>query len=310
MQLSLANIHKSFGPKHVLQGLNFHVESGRAFGLLGRNGSGKTTTARIILDVFLPDEGSVRLDGGPMRADRATIGYLPEEKGMYPKLTILDQLVYFGELRGLSKKAATTAANEWLERVDLAHEKTRKLETLSKGNQQKIQLICALLTDPPVLILDEPFSGLDPINAKLLKTIVAEQVAQNKLVLFSSHQMPEVESFCDDIAILHEGKIALAGRLSEIKRTYPQNRAELRLLKDGTLLSVAAMRDALRDFTAELLVKERGRDMVEIVFPDPALRQPFLQRLLQAGFDVDHYAVIVPSLEDIFVATTGEEKHE
>lgn len=305
MQLELNDIHKSFGDKHVLRGMSFTVNTGRAFGLLGRNGSGKTTTARIILDVFRPDQGEVLLDGKRLESDQSRFGYLPEEKGLYPKLPIVDQLIYFGQLRGMTKRAATEAANHWLEVVELSHEKTRKLETLSKGNQQKVQLICALLTDPDILILDEPFSGLDPVNARLLKTIVTEEVAKGKLVLFSSHQMAEVETFCDDIAILHDGTIALSGRLSQIKRSYPQDKVELRILQDGRLVPQPEMLRIVSDLAPERALAEAvGDDLVSLKFQEESERRPFLTTLLNAGYDVDLYEVTVPSLAEIFVETT------
>lgn len=308
MQLELKNIEKSFGDKHVLKGMSFSADAGRAFGLLGRNGSGKTTTARIILDVFRPDKGEVLLDGKAIVGEQTRFGYLPEEKGMYPKLPVLDQLIYFGELRGMKRKKASEAAHHWLEVVELEHEKARKLETLSKGNQQKVQLICALLTDPDLLILDEPFSGLDPVNARLLKTIVRDEVAKGKLILFSSHQMAEVETFCDDIAILHDGVIALSGKLSQIKRSYPQNKVDLRLLKDGQLTDAKAQMAIVSSLGDEAMhVELKGDDKVSIQFKNESDRQPFLKALLAAGFDVDLYEVTVPTLSEIFVETTTKE---
>lgn len=312
MRLELTDIHKSFGTKHVLRGLSLHVENGRATGLLGRNGSGKTTTARIILNVFLPDKGTVTLDGRTIRAEDADIGYLPEEKGLYPKLPVLDQLIYFGRLRGLPRRQALEAAEHWLGVVELSHEKSRRLETLSKGNQQKVQLICALLTNPQILILDEPFGGLDPVNARLLKTIVNEQVADGKLVLFSSHQMADVESFCDDIAILHDGVIARSGRLSDIKRSYPQNRVELRLVRDGRLQSQREVMEALKPKSQAFdSITPYGQDTVAVRFRSETDRLPFLRTLIDSGFDVDLYRILVPSLDEIFVETTaGGQSHE
>lgn len=217
MRLQTENLTKSFGEKQVLKGVSFAVESGRALGLLGRNGAGKTTTIRIIMQVFSPDSGKVLLDGTPLHTDRVKIGYLPEERGLYPKKPILEQLLYFGKLGGLSKKQAAARAERLLARLGMAEYRDKRLDTLSKGNQQKIQLVATLITDPDIVILDEPFSGLDPVNAKLLKDLVKEMIAEGKLVLFSSHQMNYIEEFCNDIVILHDGKAVLSGDIGECR---------------------------------------------------------------------------------------------
>ncbi|MBQ5792186.1 MAG: ATP-binding cassette domain-containing protein, partial [Clostridia bacterium] len=200
MKLELLNIYKSFGEKKVLTDLSFSAESGKAFGILGRNGAGKTTTIRILMDVFPADSGRVLLDGKPIDYTKVGIGYLPEERGLYPKKAIIEQLVYFAELKGMSRKDATRSVDIWLERLGMTECRNKRLDTLSKGNQQKIQLITALAHDPHIVILDEPFSGLDPVNAMLLKDVVKEQIDSGKIVLFSSHQMNYIEEFCDQIA--------------------------------------------------------------------------------------------------------------
>ena len=178
MILELQNISKSFGEKQVLRGISFSAEGGRAFGLLGRNGAGKTTAIRILMGVFPADSGAVLLDGKPIDHKRVGIGYLPEERGLYPKKIILDQLVYFAELKGMTKKDAVSAVDYWLERLGMSEYRQKRLDTLSKGNQQKIQLVTALAHDPAIVILDEPFSGLDPVNAMLLKDVVREEIAK------------------------------------------------------------------------------------------------------------------------------------
>ena len=228
MILELKEIEKSFGEKKVLTGVSFKAEGGKAFGLLGRNGAGKTTAIRILMDVFPANSGEVFLDGSPIDYDKVAMGYLPEERGLYPKKIIIDQLTYFAELKGMSKKEAVKSIDYWLERLDMTEYRNRRLDTLSKGNQQKIQLITALAHDPDIIILDEPFSGLDPVNALLLKDVVKEQIAKGKIVLFSSHQMNYIEEFCDSIAILNEGKVVLHGELRDIKRDYPRDRLIIR----------------------------------------------------------------------------------
>lgn len=217
MVLELRNIKKSFGGRQVLSGVSFKAQGGRAFGLLGRNGAGKTTSIRILMDVFPADEGEVLIDGHPVDYSKVKIGYLPEERGLYPKKIIADQLAYFAELKGMGHRDAVKAVDMWLERLGMAEYRNKRLDTLSKGNQQKIQLVTALAHDPDIIILDEPFSGLDPVNAMLLKDVVKEQIAENKVVLFSSHQMSYIEEFCDSIAILNTGRVVLSGELHDIK---------------------------------------------------------------------------------------------
>ncbi len=186
MVLELQNIEKSFGEKQVLAGVSFKAEGGKAFGLLGRNGAGKTTSIRILMDVFPANGGSVLIDGQPIDYNKVGIGYLPEERGLYPKKVIIDQLTYFAELKGMNRKDAVKSVDFWLDRLGMAEYRNKQLNTLSKGNQQKIQLITALAHNPDIVILDEPFSGLDPVNAMLLKDVVKEQIAQGKIVLFCS----------------------------------------------------------------------------------------------------------------------------
>ena len=211
MKLEVNNLKKSFGETEVLHGVSFSVESGSALGLLGRNGAGKTTTIRILMDVFKGNDGTITMDGKPFVPKEYQIGYLPEERGLYPKKTVGEQLIYLAMLRGLNAKKAKEQTKKWLERMGVSEYENRKLETLSKGNQQKVQLAQTLLCDPDIVILDEPFSGLDPVNAQILKDVIKEQIQAGKLVIFSSHQMSYVEEFCDEIAILNHGDVVLAG---------------------------------------------------------------------------------------------------
>ena len=293
MRLELKGIDKSFGQKEVLKGVSFSVESGKAFGLLGRNGAGKTTTIRILMNVFPANRGEILLDGKPIDYDDIGIGYLPEERGLYPKKIILDQLVYFAELKGMSAKEAVKAVDYWLARLGMTEYRSKRLDTLSKGNQQKIQLITALAHDPHIVILDEPFSGLDPVNAMLLKDVVKEQIAKGKIVLFSSHQMSYIEEFCDSIAIINAGRVALHGDLHEIKRNYPRNR-----LVVGTT-SPEAIRE---DFGDACSVTENGSLLIRLA--DPSEKQAVMRRLID-NYDVDEVKVFEPSLNDIFVEYAG-----
>ncbi|MBQ9805691.1 MAG: ATP-binding cassette domain-containing protein [Clostridia bacterium] len=295
MLLELKNIDKSFGAKEVLKGVSFSVEGGKAFGLLGRNGAGKTTTIRILMNVFPANSGEVLLDGKPIDYNRIGIGYLPEERGLYPKKPIIDQLIYFAELKGMRAKEAVKAVDHWLERLGMTEYRNKRLDTLSKGNQQKIQLITALAHDPEIVILDEPFSGLDPVNAILLKNVVKEQIAKGKIVLFSSHQMSYIEEFCDSIAIINAGKVAICGELHEIKRNY---------VRDRLVVSTTDPEPILADFGASCTTAEDGRLMIRLA--DPAEKQETMKRLV-SNYDIDEVKVFEPSLNDIFVEYAGEQ---
>ena len=224
MELEVKNLRKSFDTKEVLHGISFSAKSGSALGLLGRNGAGKTTTIRILMDVFRATDGEILLDGKPFKPSQHQIGYLPEERGLYPKKKINDQIIYLAMLRGISKKDAKANMKKWLQRLGVEEYENKKLETLSKGNQQKIQLAQTLVCNPEIVILDEPFSGLDPVNSQILKDVIRELIVENKIVIFSSHQMSYVEEFCEEIAIVKEGTIVLSGNLKEIKKDFGKNR--------------------------------------------------------------------------------------
>lgn len=298
MILELRNIEKSFGTKHVLKGISFAAESGKAFGLLGRNGAGKTTSIRILMDVFHADSGEVLLDGKPIDYSSLKIGYLPEERGLYPKKRIIDQLVYFAELNGLSHANAVSSADKWLMRLDMYEYRNKRLDTLSKGNQQKIQLITALAHDPQIVVLDEPFSGLDPVNARLLKNVVKETIAEDKIVIFSSHQMNYIEEFCDSIAIINDGQVVLGGDLHSIKRSYIRNR--LLVCTEQPERVKAEMKDMY-------CCDENGALIIQI--PPTEDKKSVMARLINTC-DVDSIGVYEPSLNDIFVEYTDTAKGE
>lgn len=299
MRLQTENLTKSFGEKQVLKGVSFSVESGRALGLLGRNGAGKTTTIRIIMQVFSPDSGRVLLDGQPLRTDRVKIGYLPEERGLYPKKPILEQLLYFGKLGGLSKKQAAEQADRLLKRLGMAEYRDKRLDTLSKGNQQKIQLVATLITDPDIVILDEPFSGLDPVNAKLLKELVQEMIANGKLVLFSSHQMNYIEEFCNDIVILRDGKAVLSGDIGEIKRGFDRRTVEI------VTTDSAAVAAFLQEHKTDAVQRaECSENLVTVTLSHAEDKSALYALLADCADKIDAFRVKEPTLNEIFVHYT------
>lgn len=313
MEITVNGLRKRFGETAALDGISFRARSGRPFGLLGRNGAGKTTCMRIIMDVFRPDEGEVLLDGKPLHSSGARLGYLPEERGLYRKMRVGEQLEYFGQLRGLSSRQAKTAVGEWLERLNMPEAYKNKVETLSKGNQQRIQLALAFINDPDVVILDEPFSGLDPVNAGQLRDIVSEMAAKDKLIIFSSHQMNAVENFCEDILILHHGRDVLSGSLPEIRERWPRN--ELRVCAADT---ERAARIASGYGTAErsggaLTVKLGGNvndtgDNIDKNDNDgyKRLAAELLRELVAAETGVYSFETVEPTLEQIFVSCASD----
>ena len=304
MRLEVKNLKKSFGETEVLHGVSFSVESGRALGLLGRNGAGKTTTIRILMDVFKANSGSVTMDGKIFSTKEYKIGYLPEERGLYPKKTVGEQLVYLAMLRGSSAKEAKEQMRKWLERMGVSEYENRKLETLSKGNQQKVQLAQTLLCNPDLVFLDEPFSGLDPVNSQILKDVIKEQIAEGKLVVFSSHQMSYVEEFCDDIAILNRGEVVLGGDLKEIKREFGKDRLVLSALGISPM-ELAQILES--DFSEFLSIEKVQKNQVVIRKKQEDGKLDILKRLIEHGIDLEFFGLYEPSLNDIFVEMAGDE---
>ena len=306
MQLTINKLNKSFGSKHVLKDLSFTAGSGGATGLLGRNGSGKTTTIRTIMGIFPADSGTSLIDGVPSQSMRARIGYLPEERGLYPKRLIGDQMAYIGELRGLTHKVAKERAKNLLIRLEAEEYFDKKLDTLSKGNQQKIQLAIALITEPDIVILDEPFSGLDPVNSQILKRMVEELVAEGKLVLFSSHEMGYVEEFCDDICIIDHGQIVLDGKIRDIKAKYPRHQILVTPETPGAdaLRGQLLQLDAVSKLAAGIEAQGRG---CLVTLHNERDKTALFSALTGSGIAIDAISVVEPSLEDIFVEKVGKE---
>lgn len=305
MELQVQDLHKSFDGREVLHGISFSIASGKALGLLGRNGAGKSTTIRILMDVFKADCGAMSMDGKVFHAKDYNIGYLPEERGLYPKKKISEQLLYLATLRGLSRTAAKTNFKKWMKRLGITEYENRVLDTLSKGNQQKVQLAQTLMCDPDIVILDEPFSGLDPVNSQILKEVVQEQIQLGKLVIFSSHQMNYVEEFCEDIVILHHGDVVLQGNLKQIKKEYGKNRIVLRALYPDA----EQFRLLLETQCQDLLHIYEEKDGGFIVELQPYVnKRDVLTKMLELEVDLEAFQMYEASLTDIFVSKAGDEE--
>lgn len=303
MKLEVKDLRKSFGDKEILHGISFSIESGKALGLLGRNGAGKTTTIRILMDVFRADSGTVTVDGRPFHPKKFRIGYLPEERGLYPKKGVQEQLIYLAQLRGSSHADAKEQSMRWLKRLGVEEYAQRKLETLSKGNQQKVQLAQTLVCDPDLVILDEPFSGLDPVNSQILKDVIQEQIEAGKLVIFSSHQMSYVEEFCEDIVLINHGDIVLSGDLGKIKREYGHNRLVIGL---GEEYQEPAQ--VLGDYVGDLLhIVGSRKDQVIVELKEGCTRKFLLKELLERNLVPEEFGNYEPSLTEIFVEKAGDQ---
>ncbi len=305
MELKVDKLHKSFGEKSVLEGISFNAKSGSAMGLLGRNGAGKTTTMRIIMGVFPPNSGHILVDGKPIDRKKLSIGYLPEDRGLYPKQPVDKQLLYFSRLRGVNTRDAKDSIARWLKRLGMQEYASKKLITLSKGNQQKIQLAAALINEPELVILDEPFSGLDPVNAAILKDVVKEVISDGRIVLFSSHQMNYVEEFCDSIAILHNGMIVLDGKINDIKRGY-----------DRSIITIRSQNnDAIEDFCKNNLSDivtgtNMVRDELLVTLRAQGEMNSLISALTAQKVEFDSIGIHEPSLSEIFVQYTGDEEEK
>ena len=299
MKLEVKNINKSFGEHHVLKNVSFQAESGKIFGYLGRNGAGKTTSIRILMEVFHADSGEILIDGEKFDKKKYRVGYLPEERGMYSKSTVFDQLVYFARLRGMEKKEAEESVIYWTKKFQIDQYLKRNMETLSKGNQQKVQITQAFLNNPHILILDEPFSGLDPVNSQVFQDALVEFLKEDKIIIFSSHQMSYVESFCNDIAIINFGEIVLEGNLKEIKKEMGQDK-----------IHVSFNEIEMSEF--ESFIKELGLEFTEgtkgviVDLKEKIEKKEFLKKLINKEFDIHQIGEYEPGLQEIFVGKVGE----
>lgn len=296
MSLVVENLTKRFGEKTAVDHISFSMETPGVFGLLGTNGAGKTTTIRTILGIMEADEGKAQWNGRKINRETLAFGYLPEERGIYMKTKVLEQLIYFGMLRGMKREAAKKSALGYMERLGVMEYKNMPAEKLSKGNQQKVQLISALIHNPRLVFLDEPFSGLDPVNGKMLRDLVSELVEEGKYIILSTHQMETVEEYCKNLLILNRGKTILQGNLKEIKSAF--GRTNLCVTVNGDV------EDMAREEGLEIF--ERRAVETEYKFQEEEMARRFLKRMLDAGIYPDKFEIREPSLQEIFVRKAGE----
>jgi len=296
MSLIVKNVQKSFIDKLVVDDLSFEINKPGVFGLLGTNGAGKTTTIRMMLGILKKDSGEISWNNKEVTRDNVNFGYLPEERGIYPKIKIYDQLMYFAKLKGMKKEDAEKALDYWMEKLKVTEYKYMTAEKLSKGNQQKIQFITAILHNPDLIILDEPFSGLDPVNTELLKNVIIDLVKQGKYIIMSSHQMTSIEEFCTEVLILDKGKTVLKGNLKKIKETYPANRIEIITFEDISThissLNLKTIFSKNNEYLVEIKNEEQGFELFNL--------------LSKNNVKVIKFEIKKPSLHDIFIERVGE----
>jgi len=292
--VELAGVTKAYETKVAVRDLSLSIDAGQMFGLLGPNGAGKTSSIRMMMGITMPDSGSISLFGKPFeRSSLERVGYLPEERGLYKKMKVLEQLVFFGELHGLAAGEARKRATDWAKRLDIDEALPKKTEELSKGMQQKIQFIGSLLHDPGLIVMDEPFSGLDPVNAQLLEKTLLELKDEGKAIVFSTHRMDQVEKLCDSICLINKGEAVLTGRVREIKSRYERNRIIVEFEGSADFLKSSEIAEA-KNFSghAEIRLKEHG-DAQKLL------------REASAGARIFRFEMVEPSLEEIFIQTVG-----
>ncbi|MBI2763768.1 MAG: ATP-binding cassette domain-containing protein [Chloroflexi bacterium] len=303
MSLVLDNLVKRFGATTALDGISFSVEQGQVFGFLGPNGAGKTTTMRIILDILRPDGGTATWNGTPTtHVPRNTWGYLPEERGLYPRLEVLEQLVFFASLYGIPRREAAARARDWLARFRIPNYERRRAEELSKGNQQKVQLIAAILHEPEVVIMDEPFAGLDPVNVSLLKEAFDEMRQRGTTLIFSTHQMEMVEELCEAVAIIDHGKLVLGGPIRDVKRSSGRRVVRLGVEGDWDLPWLSELEG--------VTVIRPGQDHVELNVAPGHDPQEVLNAAIARGERVTQFLIADPSIEQVFIERIGRPPSE
>lgn len=294
--LILEDVSKTFVEKKAVKGISFSLNKPGVFGLLGTNGAGKTTTIRMLLGIIKKDSGEITWNGKKVDRKSVNFGYLPEERGVYPKVKIYDQLMYFAELKGMQKDEAISSINKWAKVLKVEEYLQMPAEKLSKGNQQKIQFMTAIIHDPELVVLDEPFSGLDPVNTEILKNIIINLIKNGKYIIMSAHQMATIEEFCSDILILNKGKTVLQGNLKEIKEKYPANRVEIDVKKD--------IKKYIEELNLEIETETNNNYIIKI--SDEEKAHKLLNKLVADGINIDKFEIKKPTLNDIFIEKVGE----
>ncbi|MBA2777155.1 MAG: ATP-binding cassette domain-containing protein [Chloroflexia bacterium] len=295
MSLEIRSVSKTYGSHRAVDDVSFTVTPGRIFGFLGTNGAGKTTTMRMILDIIRPDSGSIFQDGTSNTSiSRNAFGYLPEERGLYPKMRVDEQMLFLAQLYGATRHEASARFDEWMERLEITENRERLVEQLSKGNQQKIQFLAAILHDPDVLILDEPFSGLDPVNAEQMKRAFLEMRERGKTIIFSTHQLDDAQELCQDVAIIHRGKLMTSGDVSSVRQSLGQQVVRFGLAEHEP----AAWLEEIPDVT---VARDRG-DHFELKVPDKAAAQAVLREAIRRDLTVSRFDISYPSLNEVFLS--------
>ena len=296
MGLKIDNVVKSYSGKVVVDSLSLEMDKPGVFGLLGTNGAGKTTTIRMMLGIIKKDSGEITWNGKKVERKNVNFGYLPEERGIYPKTKVFEQLMYFAELRGMNKEDAKASIEKWAKKLEVEEYLQMTAEKLSKGNQQKVQFMTAILHDPELIVLDEPFSGLDPVNTELLKNVIIELVNKGKYIIMSSHQMSSIEEFCTDVVILNRGKTVLKGNLKDIKNSYPANRINLVVNKN--------VDELIKKLGLEILLNKDNE--YEIKISDEKQGYELFNSLAENKVEVTKFTIEKPSLHDIFIEKVGK----
>lgn len=295
MGLKIENVSKSYGDKKVVDSISLEISKPGVFGLLGTNGAGKTTTIRMLLGILKKDEGQITWNGKEVKRKHVNFGYLPEERGIYPKTKIYEQLMYFAKLKGMTEKEANESIHFWMKKLEIEQYIDMTAEKLSKGNQQKVQFITAIVHNPELVVLDEPFSGLDPVNTELLRNVIIELVKQGKYIIMSAHQMSVVEEFCTDILILNKGKTVLQGNLSQIKDSYKANKLEI-ITKEN-------IEKYMKECNLSIYLSKENEYEINIKEEEA---YKLLNLLVENKVKVEKFEIKKPSLHDIFIEKVGE----
>lgn len=296
MGLTIKNVSKSYGDKKVVDNISLEINKPGVYGLLGTNGAGKTTTIRMLLGILKKDSGEINWNGKEVKRKHVNFGYLPEERGVYPKVNVYTQLMYFAKLKGMKEEKADEAIKYWMKRLEVEEYMNMTAEKLSKGNQQKIQFITAVVHDPELIVLDEPFSGLDPVNTEIIRNVILELIKKGKYIIMSAHQMSVVEEFCTDILILNKGKTVLQGNLKQIKESYKANKLYISTKQD--------IKQYVKEQNLNIYLEKDNEYEIDIKEEEQGYK--LFNELAKNNVQVEKFEIKKPSLHDIFIEKVGE----